>query len=101
MFLFQVKNLPDVLINLAPLLNDNCPDYVRNFAAESFAFVARRVKDRYKFLFLVLQTVQQHPEVSEMNFNLLRECSGDSYFGDSTVSCYSVVGKQGTILKYG
>lgn len=52
-----------VLIDLAPLLEDSQPEYIREFAAESFAFVARKVKDKLKFLTLVLATVQNHPEL--------------------------------------
>jgi U3 small nucleolar RNA-associated protein 20 len=52
-----------VFNDLLPLLEDSKPDYVNNFAAESFAFVARKVKDKRAFLLLVLKTLKKHPEV--------------------------------------
>lgn len=61
--MLQVKDLDVVLVELAPLLDEAQPDYIREFAAESFAFVARRVKDKSKLLTLVLATVQAHPQV--------------------------------------
>ncbi|KAJ8971909.1 hypothetical protein NQ314_000480 [Rhamnusium bicolor] len=37
-----VKNINYVFIALLPLLSDNKPEYISNFAAESFAFVTRK-----------------------------------------------------------
>mgnify|MGYP006989420509 FL=1 len=64
MVIIQVKNLDIVLLELAPLLSENNPDYVRDFAAQSFSFVARKVKDKNKLLSLVLYVVQTSPDVS-------------------------------------
>lgn len=62
-FFLQVKDLDVVLLDLASLLNENNPDYVRDFAAQSFAFVARKVKDKNKLLSLVLYAMQTSPQV--------------------------------------
>jgi U3 small nucleolar RNA-associated protein 20 len=58
-----VKDVGIVFNELLPLLEDSKPDYINNFAAESFAFVARKVKDKRSFLLLVLKTLKKHPEV--------------------------------------
>ena len=61
---YLVKNVEIVFTDLLPLLDDAKPEYINNFAAESFAFVARKVKDKKAFLLLVLKTLRKHPEVS-------------------------------------
>ena len=61
---YLVKDVRIVFTDLLPLLHDSRPDYINNFAAESFAFVARKVKDKKAFLLLVLKTLKKHPEVS-------------------------------------
>jgi hypothetical protein len=58
-----VKDVRIVFNELLPLLEDSKPDYINNFAAESFAFVARKVKDKRAFLLLVLKTLKKHSEV--------------------------------------
>ncbi|XP_045535556.1 small subunit processome component 20 homolog [Papilio machaon] len=55
-FLFKIlkpylkKDLETVLKRIVPLLSENHPQYINNFAAESFAFVARDIRDKNKFL---------------------------------------------------
>jgi U3 small nucleolar RNA-associated protein 20 len=61
---YLVKDVRIVFTDLLPLLHDSRPDYINNFAAESFAFVARKVKDKRAFLLLVLKTLKKNPEVS-------------------------------------
>ncbi|XP_011495601.1 PREDICTED: small subunit processome component 20 homolog [Ceratosolen solmsi marchali] len=62
LFKFQwryiIKNVDKVFDILVPLLADTYPPYVNNFAAESFAFVVRKVKEKEAFLKLVLQTLE-------------------------------------------
>jgi U3 small nucleolar RNA-associated protein 20 len=65
---YLVKDVGIVFRDLLPLLEDSRPDYINNFAAESFAFVARKVKDKKAFLLLVLKTLKKHPEVSTYYF---------------------------------
>lgn len=60
---YLVKDVRIVFNDLLPLLEDSKPDYINSFAAESFAFVARKVKDKRAFLLLVLKTLKKHPEV--------------------------------------
>jgi len=49
-----------VLILLLPLLGDSQPIYINKFAAESFAFVVRKVKDKDSFLKLVLEILKEN-----------------------------------------
>ena len=63
---YLVKDVGIVFTGLLPVLDETKPEYIRNFAAESFAFVARKVKDKKAFLLLVLKTLGEHPEVSNL-----------------------------------
>ncbi|KAG8313357.1 U3 snoRNP protein [Homalodisca vitripennis] len=56
---FLVRDLGDVFEQLLPLLSSSRPQYVNNFAAESFAFVARKVKDKRNFLKLILKNLKR------------------------------------------
>ncbi|XP_017786283.1 PREDICTED: small subunit processome component 20 homolog [Nicrophorus vespilloides] len=58
-----VKDIGRVLTTLLPLLSSNYPDYITDFAAESFAFVARKVKDRNTFLKLILKSIKHEKQV--------------------------------------
>lgn len=59
-----IKNVGTVFVKLVPLLSDSKPEYINNFAAESFAFVARKVKDRKAFLELIVKSVRNKDDVS-------------------------------------
>lgn len=59
-----IKNVNRVFTTLLPLLSDSKPEYINNFAAESFAFVARKVKDRRAFLELIIKVVKHRKDVS-------------------------------------
>lgn len=65
-----VKNIDSVFVTLLPLLSDENPDYIIEFAAESFAFVARKVKDRKTFIRLIVKAVKKNDDVS-VYINLL------------------------------
>lgn len=65
-----IKNVNTVFTKLLPLLSDTKPNYVNNFAAESFAFVARKVKDRKAFIELVIKGVKSQNDVS--TFHLMK-----------------------------
>lgn len=58
-----IKNINSVLPELLPLLSDSKPSYINNFAAESFAFVARGVRNKSQFLNLSLKNVKNNPDV--------------------------------------
>lgn len=45
---------------LLPLLSDTQPVYINRFAAESFAFVVRKIKDKESFLKLVLHILENN-----------------------------------------
>lgn len=51
---YFVKDIDTTFDRLLPLLADDKPEYVRNFAAESFAFVARKARNRESFFNTVL-----------------------------------------------
>ncbi|KAG5868691.1 hypothetical protein JTB14_031637 [Gonioctena quinquepunctata] len=53
-----IKDINTVFKALLPLLSDNKPEYINSFAAESFAFVARKVKDKKTFLNLLIKSVK-------------------------------------------
>lgn len=59
-----VKNVKNVFITLLPLLSDNKPHYINEFAAESFAFIARKVKDRKTFIQHMVKIVDEQQDVS-------------------------------------
>lgn len=69
-FLFKALRVylkRDILIifeAVLPLLSESMPWYVNNFAAESFAFVARDIKDKKKFLNILVKTVNSQKNVS-------------------------------------
>lgn len=56
---YLIRNVDKVFILLLPLLSDSRPHYINAFAAESFAFVVRKVKDKKVFLTLVLSALEQ------------------------------------------
>ena len=58
------KDIAIVLKRIIPLLSESQPQYINNFAAESFAFVARDIRDKKKFVSLVLNYLQQNDDVS-------------------------------------
>lgn len=66
-----VKDINNVFKALLPLLSDSKPEYINKFAAESFAFVARKVNDRPAFLALLLKAVKSHPDVRNKRIHIL------------------------------
>ncbi|XP_031840626.2 small subunit processome component 20 homolog [Nomia melanderi] len=58
---YLVKHIDTILDLLLPLLADTQPAYVNNFAAESFAFVVRKVKDKDSFLKTVINILNKNP----------------------------------------
>ena len=59
---YMIRNI-DIIFNLlVPLLSETRPVYVNNFAAESFAFVVRKVKDKQAFVKLVLGAVEKRQD---------------------------------------
>lgn len=69
-FLFKIlkpylkKDLETILKRIVPLLSENHPQYINNFAAESFAFVARDIRDKNKFLQHTLNYLLTNDHVS-------------------------------------
>lgn len=59
-----IRNIHSVLPELLPLLSNDKPQYINNFAAESFAYVARKVTDKVQFLSSCLKSIKNNREVS-------------------------------------
>lgn len=57
---YLIKNVKTVITLLLPLLADTQPVYINRFAAESFAFVVRKIKDKDSFLKLVLHILKDN-----------------------------------------
>ncbi|XP_075973802.1 small subunit processome component 20 homolog [Anticarsia gemmatalis] len=85
-FLFKVlkpylkKDIAVVLKRIIPLLSETQPQYINNFAAESFAFVARDIRDKKKFVGLVLNYLQTNDDATtgcgHLIFEILKGVSG-------------------------
>lgn len=58
---YLVKNIQTVLDLLLPLLADTQPAYINSFAAESFAFVVRKIRDKDAFLKTILKVLKNNP----------------------------------------
>lgn len=59
-----VKDFKKIFLSLLPLLSESKAEYINNFAAESFTFVTRKVKNRKHLLDLILKAVNEHKDVS-------------------------------------
>ncbi|KMR04659.1 small subunit processome component 20-like protein [Lasius niger] len=57
---YLIRNIKTVVALLLPLLSDTQPVYINRFAAESFAFVVRKIKDKDSFLKLVLHILEDN-----------------------------------------
>ncbi|XP_050560675.1 small subunit processome component 20 homolog [Spodoptera frugiperda] len=85
-FLFKIlkpylkKDIAVVLKRIIPLLSESQPQYINNFAAESFAFVARDIRDKKKFVSLVLNYLQTNDDAiagcGHLIFEILRGVTG-------------------------
>jgi len=58
-----VRDIKPVFECIVLLLGDDQPPYVNDFAAESFSFVARKVKDKKNFLKMVLKNLKHKRDV--------------------------------------
>lgn len=61
---YLARNLPIVFESLLPLLSSSKPNYINNFAAQSFAFVARKVKDQMFLIKTILKSLKKNRDVS-------------------------------------
>ena len=55
---YLIKKVNVIFDLLLPLLDDSKPHYIQKFAAESFAFVVRKLKDKESFLKLVINSLE-------------------------------------------
>ncbi|XP_057326946.1 small subunit processome component 20 homolog [Microplitis mediator] len=63
MWVYFIRNIDTTFEILLPLLVDTKPVYINNFAAESFAFVARKItgQDQNSFLNLLFNALERNP----------------------------------------
>ena len=54
----------------SPLLDEKEKEYIQTFAAESFSFLMRKVKDQKSLLIFIFQTLSENPHVS-YSFHIL------------------------------
>ncbi|RZB39164.1 small subunit processome component 20 -like, partial [Asbolus verrucosus] len=84
-----VKDIATVFNTLLPLLSNTRPDYINSFAAGSFAFVARKVKDWPTFLLHILKTVKTKRDGVEgcgkLFFEIIHGVSGQFHSCAQTV----------------
>lgn len=57
---FLKKDITIVFNSILPLLSNKNPEHIVNFAAECFSFIARDIKDKEKFIQLVLTVLKRH-----------------------------------------
>uniref|UniRef100_A0A146LBX0 Small subunit processome component 20 n=2 Tax=Lygus hesperus TaxID=30085 RepID=A0A146LBX0_LYGHE len=56
---YLVTNLAEVFDSLLPLLSSSKPTYINSFAAQSFAFVARKVRDPARLVKLTVRSLKK------------------------------------------
>ncbi|KYN12679.1 Small subunit processome component 20 like protein [Trachymyrmex cornetzi] len=64
---YLTRNIKTVMPLLLPLLADTQPVYINRFAAESFAFVVRKIKDKDSFLKLILHILEDRNKNAKEN----------------------------------
>lgn len=78
---FIKKDISVVFNSLLVLLDESKPVHITNFAAECFSFVVRDIKDKSKFLGLVLKSCKSHPNgttgCGRLLFEIMRGVNGD------------------------
>ncbi|XP_077988472.1 small subunit processome component 20 homolog [Glandiceps talaboti] len=62
---YLLKDIKDVFLYYSSLLSTQRKDYIHHFAADSFAFLLRKVKDPDEILSFIFQHVQDHSELRE------------------------------------
>nr|XP_006819783.1 PREDICTED: small subunit processome component 20 homolog [Saccoglossus kowalevskii] len=62
---YLLKDIQDVFLFYSPLLGSSKKDYVRRFAAESFAFLLRKLKDFDKMMYYILHHMEEKTELCE------------------------------------
>ncbi|XP_043461043.1 small subunit processome component 20 homolog [Leptopilina heterotoma] len=77
---YLIRNVDKIFNLLLPLLSESRPHYINNFAAESFSFVVRKVKDKENFLKLVLNALEETPNgvsgCGKLLFEVISSISG-------------------------
>ncbi|XP_001952794.2 small subunit processome component 20 homolog [Acyrthosiphon pisum] len=75
-----VRDIKPVFECIVLLLGDDQPPYVNDFAAESFSFVARKVKDKKHFLKMVLKNLKHKKDsiygCSKLLFEVIKGMAG-------------------------
>ncbi|XP_050435060.1 small subunit processome component 20 homolog [Adelges cooleyi] len=75
-----VRDVKPIFEYIVPLLGDDQPSYVNDFAAECFSFVARKVKDKKNFLKIVLKNLKHRRDsvygCSKLIFETIKGMAG-------------------------
>lgn len=78
---FLKKDISVVFNAIMPLLDRRNPEHITNFAAECFSFVSRDIKDKEKFLALVLAGLKRHKNgvngCGRLLFEIMRGVGGN------------------------
>ncbi|XP_064489796.1 small subunit processome component 20 homolog [Ornithodoros turicata] len=70
---YMIKDIDQIFRLYIPLLSDQQKDYVRAFAAESFAFIMRKVPDKQELLSLIFGHLETNPKYTDGIGNLFFE----------------------------
>jgi U3 small nucleolar RNA-associated protein 20 len=90
---YMLKDLDNVYELYSPLFSETRKEYIRNFAAESFAFLMRKMNDKnqvYEFLF---NRLNQHPEelngIGRLIFEMFKGIKNQ--FNACTAQCFTML----------
>ena len=61
-----LKDLEGIFDLYSCLLEETQPEYIQKFAAQSFAFLFRKIPDKKAFLLRAFQKLMKHPQVSPL-----------------------------------
>ncbi|XP_014242650.1 small subunit processome component 20 homolog [Cimex lectularius] len=92
---YLVNNFSTIFESLLPLLSSSKPYYINNFAAQSFAFVARKVKDNDKMIKMILRSLKKSPDCLDgcgrLLFEVIRGVPGQfhSCAEETLKACFS------------
>lgn len=71
-----MKDIENVYELLFPLLSSDKPEYIQQFASESFAFIGRKVSNKTAFIELIFSKLSSNPEdtkgVGQLLFQLVK-----------------------------
>jgi U3 small nucleolar RNA-associated protein 20 len=66
---YMLKDLNNVYSLYSPLFAETRKHYIRNFAAESFSFIMRKVTEKNELYDFLFNRLKEHPEVNVKNLS--------------------------------